>query len=92
MRRITEHKRHVSKTERAVTTCNPMEDNDIVLVSTSGDLVHSVCLCARARVCLRGCVCDVSWCPSGVEGSERIETAGLWMDVIRTQMTYVLPV
>lgn len=36
-------------------------------------------------------MCDVSWCPSGVEGSERTETGDLWMDVIRTQMTNVLP-
>lgn len=31
VRRITEHKRHVSKTEWAVTTCDPIDDNDIVL-------------------------------------------------------------
>lgn len=52
MRRITEHKRHVSRTERAVTTYNPMDDNDIVPVSSSGDLVRGVCLCAGACVCV----------------------------------------
>lgn len=54
MRRITEHKRSVSKTEWAVTTCNPMDDNDIVLASTSGDLVQSACV--RLYVCVWVCV------------------------------------
>lgn len=47
VRRITKDKRHVSKTEWAVTTYNPMDDNGIVLASTSGDYVQSayVCVC-----------------------------------------------
>lgn len=84
VRRITEHKRHVSKTEWAVTTYNPMDDNDIVLASTSGDLVQCVCVFV-------GSGGNVSWCPNAVEGWKRIETVGLWMDVIRAQMTNVWP-
>lgn len=58
--RITEHKRNVSETEWAAGTYNPMDDNDIVLTSTPGDLVQSACV--RTCVCVCACVCDVSWC------------------------------
>lgn len=40
-----------------------------------------VCVCVGVYI--------VSWCPSGVKGSERIETVSLWMDEIRTHMTNV---
>lgn len=58
--RIAEHKRNVKETEWAVATYNPMDDNDIVLTSTPGDLAQSACV----HVCVgaRECVCDVSWC------------------------------
>lgn len=52
--------------------CSPMDDNDIVLAATSGDLVQCVC----------GWVFDVimsQW--------RGIQTVGVWMDVIRKQMT-----
>lgn len=51
MRRITEHKRHVSKTEWPMATYNPMDDNDIVRDPTSGELVQSLSLCVWC-VCL----------------------------------------
>lgn len=79
----TEHKRHVSKTEWAVTTYNPMDDNDIVLASTSGDLVQSV------RVCL--CVGGLMSAGVLMQKQEKTETGGLWKDAIRTQMTNVWP-
>lgn len=54
MRRITEHKRLVSKTEWAVTTCNPMDDNDIVLNVTSGDLLGPEFVSMCVHVCGEG--------------------------------------
>ncbi len=56
MRRIAEHKRHVIKTEWAVATYNPMDDNDIVLAATSGDSRVCVLVC----VCVCVCVCVMS--------------------------------
>lgn len=53
LRRITEHKRLVSKTEWAVTTYNPM------MIMTQGRLEPQG---TQSRVCV--CVCDVSWCPT----------------------------
>lgn len=50
VRRITEHKRHVSKTEWAVTTCDPIDDNDIVLALD----LRGLDLVRLGRMCVRG--------------------------------------
>lgn len=63
--RITEHKRHVCKTEWVVSMYNPMDDNEVVLAGPSGDMVEGVYL--------HVCVCGVSWCPKREERSERME-------------------
>lgn len=77
--RITEHKRNVKQTEWAAATYNPMDDNDIVLTSTPGDLVQGPCACVH--VC--ACICVVS---AGVSLSRRIKM-GVPEIQIRTQMS-----
>lgn len=54
--------------------CSPMDDNDIVLAATSGDLVQ--------------CVCGCGWVFDVIMSQWRgIQTVGVWMDVIRKPMT-----
>lgn len=72
VRRITEHKRHVSKTEWPVTTYDPMDDNGLNLRGLGSRVCGWVCVFVG-----RGTL--VCWCPKALVGSERIEAVALWM-------------
>lgn len=78
VRRITEHKRHVSKTEWPVTTYDPMDDNGLNLRGLG------------SRVCVGGGhSCQLV--PQRPCRLRKNRSCGSLHDVIRTQMTDVWP-